>query len=146
MKKIIILIIAMLLMGCSNTEKEVGNVECEVEEIHEYESYKGLVIDGRDRTHLTDRPELKEGMDPAIIGTWINDEGFIFEIVIFYEDGRCVRIGKTPLGDALGISEYGYNFIDDKIDWMYGTSSYEIKVIDGTETLIIVSRVFKRLK
>ena len=86
-------------------------------------------------------------MDPAIIGVWIEDGDFSFGIVIFYEDGKYVSIRKgIPSAGVLGIHEYEYYASNNLYQQSYTDVVYEIKVIDGVETLFIGDRVFKRLK
>jgi len=77
MKKTTIILVAMfLLMGCSKggSGNDITGKNCD------YKEYMGLWVNGKDRTHLSDRPKLSENIATEIIGVWMLHRKGVFLI------------------------------------------------------------------
>jgi|GEM_PF-6379198 len=138
MKRMILIILILILVGCDNTKEEpIVIEECEPEVIYEYESYMGILVDGKDRSHLTDRGEIKEGIDTRILGTWVGGDVESRVIIIYYEDGTWVIIAKDVANGVI-IFDGKYTTIDNYLSMIrYGEGPYEIIVKDGVEVLSV---------
>jgi len=138
-KNIIILILCLVLfVGCSTNKDEPVVEECDPEIIYEYETYMGLLVNGKDRGHLSSKSDFKQGIDPNIIGAWDSDEeDDRYVIIILYEDGSFV-VMVTSSSRNITIFNGEYSTEDNYlIMGTYAEGLYEISVNNGVETLVI---------
>ena len=151
MKRMISIILILILVGCNNTKEEpIVIEECEPEVIYEYESYMGILVDGKDRSHLTDRGEIKAEIDSRIIGAWVGGDEESLVILVYYEDGTHAIIAKSAYGSLITWGG-GYTTVDDYLIMINGEGSYEITIENGEEQLIInygnqEKVIYKRMK
>ena len=152
-KNIMILILCLVLfVGCSTNKDEPVVEECNPEIIYEYETYMGLLVNGKDRSHLSTKSKLKEGIDSSIIGAWERDEeDDRYVIIIFYEDGSFVVMVTSSSRNITifnGVYSTEENYL---IMGTYAEGLYEISDKNGVEIFVIhyednVHSTYKRLK
>ena len=136
MKKKGLVILTVLLIGCSNEKQNPVKEECNPEVIYEYSNYKGLLINGIDRSHISEKGEVKEGIDPSIVGTWeCYEDDTRYDIVVLFSDGSYLIIVKGDISNFIILTgEYStkeYNLVIGT----YIEGKYELS--DFGEELII---------
>ena len=138
MKKRLIILLFLMLTGCSREEK-CENIEIDVS------SYLGIIINGFERTKESNLDIiLSDDIDSNLLGIWIaenkeNDYSPTGDTYIFLKDGTCIKIVRFYY--AQGQMYTGNYYIDSGVLYLKIESSeyyqYHYQIIQEESVLMM---------